>query len=494
MQDAPIKEKQQVIDKIKNVTNILVTVSRNPSVDDLSAALGLTMLLNKIGKHATAIFSGAIPPAITFLEPDKVFENTIDSLRDFIIALDKEKADHLRYKVDGEVVKIFITPYRTVMTDKDLQFSQGDYNVELVLALGVENQEHLDLALAAHGQILHDVTVMTLSSGKQVSRLGTLDWYDPASSCLCEMVTSLSDLLKVDQPLLDKQISTALLTGIVAATERFSNNKTSASTMTLAAQLMAAGADQQLIASKLQEMHQITSLASVSGSVDGSIPEGDEVSTPSSEVLSIDHVLDKVEPKVAPVTVGSSIISTLPPESEVPKIILDSKESPVSDESSSMSDQNVSGVNVNQTILPEPLVDSLSPVAETSVLEHESPAISQPSTIAPASGAKLLDILNNDTETSSVSTLPPEDDGAAALEAARGVAMSAATTAPISIPTSQEAPVTTPPIDLPLPPPIPNYFASDTPPTPDFGVTVSSDQPVLASTSNDPAQFKIPGQ
>ena len=87
-------------------------------------------------KHATAIFSGQTPPAITFLEPDKTFEETTDSLRDFIIALDKEKADHLRYKVDGDMVKIFITPYRTTINEGDLDFSQGDYNVEAVLAIG----------------------------------------------------------------------------------------------------------------------------------------------------------------------------------------------------------------------------------------------------------------------------------------------------------------------------------------------------------------------
>lgn len=99
--------KQQIVEKVKTSSNILVTVSTNPSVDELSAALGLTILLNKMDKHATAVFSGAIPPAITFLDPEKTFENTVDSLRDFIIALDKEKADHLRYKVDGDVVKIF---------------------------------------------------------------------------------------------------------------------------------------------------------------------------------------------------------------------------------------------------------------------------------------------------------------------------------------------------------------------------------------------------
>lgn len=251
------KAKQQIVEKIKDSSNILVTVSRNPSVDELSAALGLTVLLNKMKKHATAVFSGAIPPAITFLDPEKTFEATVDSLRDFIIALDKEKADHLRYKVDGDVVKIFITPYRTTITSDDLDFSQGDYNVELVLGLGVKNQDDLDQALAAHGRILHDATVATLTVGEFTSELGSIDWHEQNASSFSEMLVSLSDGLKNEKALLDEQIATAFLTGIVAATDRFSNNRTSSKTMTIAAQLMSAGANQQLIASKLEEAHEI---------------------------------------------------------------------------------------------------------------------------------------------------------------------------------------------------------------------------------------------
>ncbi|MEP6710508.1 MAG: hypothetical protein ABJA64_02220 [Candidatus Saccharibacteria bacterium] len=249
--------RQQIVDKIKEASNILVTVSTNPSVDELSAALGLTLMLNKLKKHATAVFSGDVPPAITFLDPEKTFENTVDSLRDFIIALDKEKADHLRYKVDGDVVKIFITPYRTTISDADLEYSQGDYNVELVLGLGVTDSEHLDKALEAHGRILHDATVATLSVGSEVSKLGSIDWNDESASSLSEMLVSISEAIKSDKPLLDEQISTALLTGIVAATDRFSNDHTSSKVMTMAAQLMAAGANQQLIASKLEDAHEI---------------------------------------------------------------------------------------------------------------------------------------------------------------------------------------------------------------------------------------------
>lgn len=249
--------KQQIVERIKQSSNILVTVSADPSVDELSAALGLTIMLNNLNKHATAVVSGAIPPAITFLDPEKTFENTVDSLRDFIIALDKEKADHLRYKVDGDVVKIFITPYRTTISQDDLDFSQGDYNVEVVLALGVQNKDHLDKALEAHGRILHDATVATISCGETPSELGSIDWHEPSASSISEMLVSLSEALKGDKPVLDEQTSTALLTGIVAATDRFSNNKTSSKVMTMAAQLMAAGANQQLIASKLEEAHEI---------------------------------------------------------------------------------------------------------------------------------------------------------------------------------------------------------------------------------------------
>lgn len=249
-----IKAKQQVVEKIKEASKILVTVSNNPSVDALSAALGLTLLFDKQEKYATAIFSGEVPPAIAFLEPEKTFDETTDSLRDFIIALNKEKADHLRYKVEGDSVKIFITPYKTTISQEDLDFSQGDYNVELVIALGVDSQDHLDKALEDHGQILHDATVITVSAGDQTSDLGGIDWHDAGASSLSEMISGLAEALKDDKKksLLDATISTALLTGIVAETERFSNQHTTSKSLTVAAQLMSAGADQQLIATELE--------------------------------------------------------------------------------------------------------------------------------------------------------------------------------------------------------------------------------------------------
>lgn len=272
--------KQQLIERIKAANNVLVTVSANPSVDQLSAAIGLTLMLNKMGKHGTAVFSGQVPSTIEFLQPEKTLEKTTDSLRDFIIALDKSKADKLRYKVEDDHVKIFITPYRTSISEKDLDFSQGDFNVEVVVALGVTNPRDLDQAINAHGRILHDATTISVTTGQQ-SSLGGINWADSKASSLCEMIASTADALQAN--LLDGQMATALMTGIVAETSRFSNEKTTGAAMSISAKLMAAGANQQLIASKLQEKPLVP---------EGSIDDFGQPleSTPKDGSLKIEHV------------------------------------------------------------------------------------------------------------------------------------------------------------------------------------------------------------
>jgi hypothetical protein len=295
--------KKQVIDRLKQANNVLVTVSNDPSVDQLAACIGISLALNKLEKHATAVFSGRVPSTIEFLQPDETIEKNTDSLRDFIISLDKSKADKLRYKVEDQVVRIFITPYRTSISDADLDFSQGDFNVDIVLAIGVQEQKELDQAVTAHGRILHDATVITVNNQEQSGELGSIHWLNTSASSLSEMAAMLA--LGLDGSVLDEQIATALMTGIVAETGRFSNEKTTAETMNVSASLMAAGANQQLVATKLQE-------APVQQSEPG---QDSDVESPAHEArvnengtLEINHDNDK-KPTPMPV-------SELPPKEE----------------------------------------------------------------------------------------------------------------------------------------------------------------------------------
>src|SRR5581483_9399162 len=110
-----------------------------------------------------------------------------------------------------------------------------------VLALGVTQRTQLDNAITMHGRILHDATVISVNAGlAKPPDIGQINWAEPQSSSLCEMLVSISEAFGTG--LIDSQMATAFLTGIVAETERFSNKKTSPKVMTMSAQLMAAGA------------------------------------------------------------------------------------------------------------------------------------------------------------------------------------------------------------------------------------------------------------
>lgn len=280
---------QQIVDRFKGASNVLVTVSTDPSVDQLAACIGLTIALNKHGKNATAVFSGAIPPIISFLEPDKTIEKNTDSLQDFIIALDKSKADKLRYKVEDSSVKIFITPYKTNLSAEDLDFSQGDFNVDAVIALGVHERTDLDSAIIAHGRILHDATVISVNNSPGAgTELGAINWLNNGSSSLCEMTSDLISLL--DKNLLDSQISTALLTGIVAETDRFRNEKSTPHTMSIAGLLMAAGASPQLVAEKLENPPE-------PAEEEAEVDEEDGEPQNQSGVVEIEHSDDEQPPE-----------------------------------------------------------------------------------------------------------------------------------------------------------------------------------------------------
>ena len=239
----------EVAQKIGESHNVLVALSSDPSVDEIAAAIGLSLYLDRLGKRATAIYSGQTPNALEFLKPEETFEDSVDALQDFVIALNKEKADHLRYKLDGDYVKIFITPYKSKIVEEDLEFSYGDYNVDLVLALDVANGVDLDAALREHGRIMHDAVIINITTGNP-GKLGEIEWSDKSASSVSEMIATL--LYSVNSKIkIEKEEATAFLTGIVAATNRFSNAGTTPATMRLASKLMESGANQQLVSKNI---------------------------------------------------------------------------------------------------------------------------------------------------------------------------------------------------------------------------------------------------
>ncbi len=428
--------KNQLSGKLQAATNILVTVSSNPSVDQLSACLGLSLWLNKIGKHATAVFSGEIPNALEFLQPEATFSKSADSLRDFIIALDKSKADKLRYKVEDKLVKIFITPYRTNLTADDLEFSQGDFNVDVIVALGVTSQADLDTAIVSHGKILHDATVATINL-TQDGGLGSINWHDPSASSLSELVYELCKTLQPNQ--IDAQIATALLTGVVAETDRFSNNKTSPHTMSIAAEMMSAGANQQLIADKLNSAQQQMAADQSKEVADKQSP-AEVAAKPDDGTLEIEHDKDSdksdaEQPETEPENNESN---TANGSAEVAESLTDEPEEPTPAPNEPSPPQP--NQTEPETELTVPATEQAAPAERT----HQRMVIEPPSVNAAFSANTSSDSMAEEPITDPLS-LPPVDSSQLYDHAADGQSSDKSDDEKVE-PTGQpESPTTQPP-------------------------------------------------
>ena len=285
----------RVVEKIKASENILIALSKNPNIDEISAALGLAMILDTMRKHVTAIFSGQVPNVLQFLKPEETFEKTTNSLQDFIIALSKDKVDHISYKIEGDFVKVYVTPYKATIDQADLSMSHGDYNVDLVICFNVISGDEIDPALSEYGRIMHDATAINLTVDTP-GRFAELEWQDSNVSSISEMIVGLADRLGLAS--FSEQVATALLTGIVASTDHFSNPRTSSNTMSIASKLMSFGANQQLISSQIMEKIKTPAETQASNEVQTS----EAVQAPEASVI----------PATPAVTVDSAPVESIP--------------------------------------------------------------------------------------------------------------------------------------------------------------------------------------
>lgn len=480
-------DQKQLIDKLQSAANILVTVSSNPSVDQLAACIGLTLALNKLDKHATAVFSGDIPDTIEFLKPEETLEKTTDSLRDFIIALDKAKADKLRYKVEDRVVKIFITPYRTSISSDDLDFSQGDFNVDLVVALGVHEQADLDQAITAHGRILHDATVVSINHTDS-SSLGSINWHDTTASSLSELVTDL--LKQLGKKLLDEQISTALLTGIVASTDRFRNEQTTAKTMSLSADLMAAGANQQLVTSQLE--HRIDLQAGEQS--DAALPESTTDAAESAPKKKSNDGTLEIDHEHAPAAVSETAFDESKfQEPELPAPVEPATETPPENEPAAQDEAEPPKAEPTPEASP---ADSSAPDIQRQAMK-EPPSFGGPLTANEKSESESyepsMDPLSTPTEPSPLLSHDKPAD-----QSATGITMPTADLSPANLdvppahvslpPTPAPAPVM-PPEAQPQTPPV--FTAPDVPPPPAASVPAPTEPHPEPSIDVDAARNEV---
>ncbi len=238
--------KQQTSEAIRQAETIVILTGQHPSVDQVTAVMALAALLRKFEKKVTAIISDNPPTAVQALDMGSIDRGLAGS-RDFVLKLDvsKVEVDKLRYEVAESKLNIYLTPFKGSFAPSDVTFGYGDFHYDLAIVLGVPTRARIDRIYEQNAASFETIPVVNLDFHRSNENYGAVNLIEPNASSLCEMLVALSESLQSGS--IDGEIATALLMGIVASTDRFTAAHTSPKSLTVAAQMMAAGARQQAV-------------------------------------------------------------------------------------------------------------------------------------------------------------------------------------------------------------------------------------------------------
>ncbi len=238
--------KQQTSEAIRQAETILILTGQHPTVDQVTAVLALSAVLRKVGKKVSTVISDPLPQQVQFLDAS-VVSQSLSGLRDFIVKLDLQKAEieKVGYEISKGKLNVYITPFQGSFAPSDVTFGYGDYHFDLVIVLGVPTRARIDRVFADNQSFFSNIPVLNLDYHRSNESFGAVNLIEPTASSLCEILVALSESLQTG--LIDADIATIMLTGLISSTDRFTASHTTSKSMTVAAQLMAAGARQQSV-------------------------------------------------------------------------------------------------------------------------------------------------------------------------------------------------------------------------------------------------------
>ena len=244
--------KAQIVELINGADTILLLTHEDPDGDAIGSALGLKGALKKIGKKVDVVFTGEVPENLKFLPGFKEAGDAIDGSNDLILTIDTRSSGEdirLGHKKDekSHQVKIIISPQRGTLLPEDVVVTRARPKYDLVVMLDCATQERTGDVLSMFPDLIYEVPTISIDHHNTNSFFAKVNWVDMTATSTAEILVSLIEALGKDKQLLDEDIATCLLTGLITDTSSFQNEATTPKSLTVAAQLVAVGARKQEI-------------------------------------------------------------------------------------------------------------------------------------------------------------------------------------------------------------------------------------------------------
>lgn len=261
-----ISPKQQLVEALRTAERILITSHENPDGDALGSALALQHVLDRLGKHTTVAMTGKFDPALRFLNGFASVMNDVVDKQEFMIVLDEASGRAKNVEVrrlDDHRIALVLVPESGKISSENITFEPGKYLYDLIIVLDCPNLEQLGELYTKHAELFTNVPVVSIDHHLAHNGYGKFNISDTNAAATAEiMVSVIESLAQAENKgnLIDSHVATCLLTGLMTDTGSFQNSNTTPKSLTVAAQMVALGADHRRIVTDVFKTRPVSQL------------------------------------------------------------------------------------------------------------------------------------------------------------------------------------------------------------------------------------------
>jgi len=256
-----LSQTQQIKQLIQDAKHILITFRKNGSGDAVGSALALLLFLEKFGKTVDVVSDGFIlKQQFTFLKRCESISPQFAHLQKFIITLDVQESgvEELSYDLKNEKLRIFVTPKQGFLTRQHVRTAQTDFKYDLIFVIDSPDLDSLGSLFQKHGELFYKVPLVNIDHDPGNERFGQINYVNFTTSSTSEILFDM--MQQVGDEYLDKDIATAVLTGMITQTHSFKADLVKPHSLKIASALMSMGADREQIVKHLYQTRTIPTL------------------------------------------------------------------------------------------------------------------------------------------------------------------------------------------------------------------------------------------
>lgn len=258
---------QQTFELIKKSQSILIVFKKEWTGDALAGSLALVEILKKIddsgnnsGKQIDIVCQDFKSTHNLSFLPVGQIKNNLKNLQKFIVSIDTSKTQvgEFYYDHDKEKLNIYLTPQKGQFHKKDISTATSDYKYDLIFVLNSPDPESLGEAYSEQTDFFYSKPKINIDHSSRNEYFGDVNLINLAASSTCEVIYDL--IKEFDEKLINEDIATYLLGGIIMATKNFKVANITPKTLNVASLLINAGARREQIIQNLYQNRFLSTL------------------------------------------------------------------------------------------------------------------------------------------------------------------------------------------------------------------------------------------